>query len=32
MIDGKCSKNYPRKFVTTSQTNRHGYPSVWQMT
>ena len=26
MIDGKCTKHYPREFVTTTTTNKHGYP------
>ena len=26
MINGKCTKHYPREFVTTTTTNKHGYP------
>src|SRR6266496_4373222 len=26
MIDGKCSKNYPRDFVEQTTTNKYGYP------
>jgi len=27
MIDGKCSKYYPREFTTTTTTNKNGYPT-----
>ncbi len=26
MIDGKCSKNYPKDFVKQTTTNKYGYP------
>src|SRR5581483_4099333 len=26
MVDGKCSKHYPRDFVETTSTNNSGYP------
>ncbi len=26
MIDGKCSKHYPREFVEVTTTNKYGYP------
>ena len=27
MVDGKCSKYYPREFTTTTSTNKNGYPT-----
>ena len=26
MVDGKCSKHFPRDFVATTTTNKNGYP------
>jgi len=26
MIDGKCSKNYHREFISTTSINKYGYP------
>src|ERR1043165_2102708 len=27
IVDGKCSKYYPREFTTTTTTNKNGYPT-----